>query len=172
MSSPPSSYDGDVTGVINIITARERETGIDGHIYAELPTADSDVFLFPTYSLNYGTGKLNLFTSYNGEMLYFNIRETSRREIFQNEVMEIINSNQQVRQKNWSHRFHYGLDLFLKEKNQLSFYGYFNPYSHEHDGNAEMRVNGSQNSQWFAGKEDDDTNMSLYNSLYYKTPIQ
>ncbi len=168
MSSPSSSYDGDVSGVINIITARELETGIDGHIYAELPTADSDVFLFPTYSLNYGTGKVNLFTSYNGEMLYFNIRETSRREIFQNEVTEIITSNQQVRQKNWSHRLHYGLDLFLKEKNQLSFYGYFNPYSHEHDGNAEMMVNGSQNSQWFAGKEDDDTNKSLYNSLYYK----
>jgi hypothetical protein len=168
MSNPPSSYDGNVTGVINIITASDRETGIDGHIYTELPTADSDVFLFPTFSLNYGTDKFNLFTSYNGEMLYFNIRETSRREIIQDEVEKLIISNQQVRQKNWSHLFHYGLDLFLKEKNQLSFYGFLNPYSHEHDGIAEMLVTGIQNSQWFAGKEDDDTNKSHYNSLYYK----
>ncbi len=168
MSSPPSNYDGNVTGVINIILSKEPDMGIDGHIHAELPVKNTDVFIFPAYSLNYVTGKVSLFTSCNGEMLYFNIREMSQRKIFNKEVAEEIISNQYVKQKNWSHRFHYGLDLNLNDKNQLGFYGFFNPFSHEHDGYAEMLVSGSQNRKWYAVKEDDDINHSAYNSLFFK----
>jgi hypothetical protein len=84
MSSPPAGYDASVSGVINIILAKDLNAGLDGHVYAEIPVSDSEIFIFPNYSFNYGAGKINLFTSYNGEMLCFDITETNRRNIFNN----------------------------------------------------------------------------------------
>jgi hypothetical protein len=57
ISSPPAKYDASVSGVINIVLSREKNTGLDGHVYLEIPTSGSEIFLTPAYSLNYGFGK-------------------------------------------------------------------------------------------------------------------
>ncbi|MGC9353218.1 MAG: TonB-dependent receptor [Mariniphaga sp.] len=167
ISSPPARYDADITGVINVVLSREEHAGIDGHVYLEIPTSGSEIFLTPAYSLNYGFGKFNLFTSYNGDLLYFNITESYRREIFGNTEINEITSIQNVRQKTWSHRFHYGVDWFINERNQLNFYAFYNPYSQEHDGEVEVKSTGSETSVWQAGKEDKDLNYSGFYSLWY-----
>ena len=170
ISSPGSKYDADVTGVINIILKKTRDSGINGYVYAEMPTSKSEIYIFPTYSLNYSFKKLNLYTSYNGELSYFDIDESSYRKSWNSSGTTEIISNQHVRQKNWSHRFHFGADYFLNKKNQFNFYAFFNPYSREHDGDIELKVvnpNGG-NKYWLSQKEDTDINYSAFYSLYYK----
>ncbi len=167
ISSPPAKYDASVTGVINIVLAKGKNTGLDGHVYLEIPTSGSVIFLTPAYSLNYGFGKFNLFTSYNGDLRYFNITESYRREIFSNSEISKIISTQNVRQKTWSHRFHYGFDWFLNERNQLNFYAFYNPFSQELDGDVEVQSTGSETTNWLAEKEDKDLNYSGFYSLWY-----
>ncbi|HZY25954.1 MAG TPA: outer membrane beta-barrel family protein, partial [Bacteroidales bacterium] len=155
---------------INIILKKSKEPGISGHIHAEVPTSESVIYLNPDYNLNYSYNKLNLYTSYDGNLSYFDIIENSNRN-FQNDqgTTEIL-SNQVVRQKYWSHRFHLGLDYLFNDKNKISFYGFYNPYSSEHDGNVELQVTGDNTGDkyWSALKKDNDINRSAFYSVYYK----
>lgn len=168
ISNPPAQYDASVTGVINIILKKEKKSGLDGHVYAEIPATPSVILLNPAYSLNFGFEKFNLFTSYNGDLRRFNITEFYNRKIYgQPENIEIA-STQEVTQKTWSHRFHYGFDWFLNSRNQLNFYGYYNPFSQELDGNVKVEATGTGNENWLAFKDDDDTNRSLLYSIWYK----
>ncbi len=168
ITSPPSNYDGNLTGAINIILKKERDSGITGQIVAQIPTSSSFVYIFPTYSLNYSLKKLNLYTSYNGEMAFLNLHEDTYRKAWNGSVTNEITSTQYVRQKDWSNRFHYGFDYFLTGHDQISFYGFYNPYSRELDGTADTKITGAVNNYWQARKEDTDINSSTYYSLYYK----
>lgn len=167
-SVPPSNYDGNITGVLNILLKKERDSGISGQIYSEIPTSGSEVFMSPTYSLNYGIKKWNLFTSYNGEMTYLNIQENNNRKVWKNSDGSEIISNQYVRQRDWSHKFHYGFDYFLSTHDQLNFYAFYNPYSRELSGTADAQILGIINRNWQAIKVDMDRNASASYSLYFK----
>jgi outer membrane receptor protein involved in Fe transport len=170
ITTPGSKYDADITGVINIVLKKDKASGIDGHIHLEVPTSKSAIYVFPDYSLNYSFKKLNLYTSYDGDLSYFDITESSYRNFQDSRGLTEITSDQVVRQKYWSHRFHFGLDYNFNEKNQLNFYAFYNPYSSEHSGNVAMQVAndsfGDQN--WAALKLDDDINYSTYYTVNYK----
>lgn len=170
MSSPDSRYDAGVTGVINIILKKSTEAGISGHVHTEIPTSESVIYLNPDYSLNFNFNKINLYTSYDGNLSYFDIVESSNRNIKTDQKTLEIMSNQVIRQKYWSHRFHYGFDYALNEKNKISFYGFYNPYSSEHNGNVELQVTDDQSGDkyWSALKKDNDINRSAFYSIYYK----
>ncbi len=168
ISSPPAKYDSWVTGVINVVLIREDNRGADGHFNLEIPTSDSEIFLAPVYNLNYGFGKFNLMTSYNGDIRYFNIREIYHREIAGNTGLTEITSCRVLRQKTWSHRFHYGFDWFVNERNQLNFYGYYNPFSQELDGSVKVHTVGSGQKNWLAEKDDVDINRGGFYSIWYK----
>ncbi len=167
ISKPITTLDGDITGAINIILKKERNSGISGQVYAEIPTSGSQMLLGPAYSLDYGYNKLNLYTSYKGELTYLDIHEKTVRKQYGNRDLE-INSNQYVNQKNWSHRFNYGFDYFLNTHNQINFYAFYNPFSRELDGNADLQTSDAPGSYWKAKKEDTDRNESSFYSLYYK----
>ncbi len=168
ISKPSSNYDGNATGAINIILKQEQNSGISGQVYVEIPTSGSQIFLRPTYSLNYGYNKLNLYTSYKGEFTYLDIHEETFREQFTDNGNIGISSNQYVNQKNWSQRFNYGFDYIANDHNQLNFYAFYNPYSRELDGMADLQTSDSINNYWKAEKEDTDKNQSSFYSLYYK----
>jgi len=168
ISAPPSNYDGNVTGAINIILKKDRESGINGHIIAEIPLSSSQVYIFPSYSLNCSFKKLNLYTSYNGELTYLNLHESTSRKMWNEFSTNEITIIQDLRQKDWSHRFHYGFDYFASEKDQFNFYAYFNPYSRELDGNVNAQISGKINDSRNLLKEDTDVNTSNFYSLYYK----
>ena len=118
--------------------------------------------------MNYGYNKLNLYTSYKGELTYLDIHEETIRKQFNDDGIFEINSDQYVNQKNWSHRFNYGFDYFLNDHDQLNFYAFYNPYSRELDGNADSQTSDSLSSYWKAKKEDTDKNQSSFYSLYFK----
>ena len=110
ISAPPSNYDGNVTGAINIVLKKGRDSGISGHIVAEIPASSSLVYVFPSYSLNLGFKKLNLYTSYNGDIKYLDLHESTSRSVWHGNDSNKITLNQDLRQKDRSYRFHYGFD--------------------------------------------------------------
>lgn len=169
IDNPGAGYDAGVTGVINIILKKDRKSGISGYVNAELPSSRSEIYLFPSYSLSYGTGKINLYTSYNGEFAYFDIIERTTRTFLRNEITTNIFSEQSVRQKNYSHRFHYGFDYYLNEKNQFNFYAWYNPWSREFDGSIKQTVEANGSETGLSGtRNDTDNNSSSFYSAYYR----
>ncbi len=157
-----------MTGAINIVLKKDSDSGISGHILAEIPVSSSLVYIFPSYSLNWGFKKLNLYTSYNGELTYLNLHESTSRKVWNENDSNEFCLNQDLRQKDWSHRFHYGFDYFLSDRDQLNFYGYYNPYSRELDGDVYSRMSGINNDTLKSVKDDTDINTSTFYSLYYK----
>lgn len=168
VNTPPSNYDGDASGVINIVLKEEKEVGINGHLFSELPSSNSVVYIFPTYSLNCSYNKINLYTSYNGEVNYEDIDEITNRQIPENSSFTDLSSIQQVRQKNLSHKFHYGIDYHLSKRDILNFYGFYRHYSYEQDGNVVVKSSENTANNWEAQKEETDLNRNNFNSLYYK----
>jgi outer membrane receptor protein involved in Fe transport len=170
INTPGSKYDASVTGVLNIILKKEKESGIDGNIHAELPTSESVIYVSPSYSFNYSHNKLTLFTSYTGQWNYLDITGRSDRTLQNSQGTTEITSEQSLRQKDWSHRFHFGFDYLLNENNQISFYAYYNPWSNELNGNVKMKIAGDKiaDQNWSALKQDEDINRSTFYSLYYK----
>jgi Outer membrane protein beta-barrel family/CarboxypepD_reg-like domain len=170
INTPGSRYDADITGVINIILKKEKESGMNGHIHAEVPTSESLIYISPDYSINYSFNKLNLYTSYNGDISYLDIIESSDRTSQDAIGTTEIKSEQVLRQNDWSHRFHYGFDYIFNEKNQINFYAFYNPWSNELNGNVRMMATGDKtvDQNWSALKQDEDINRSAFYSLYYK----
>lgn len=168
MSAPPSNYDGNVTGAINIVLKKDRDSGISGHLLAEIPVSPSLVYVFPSYSMNWGFRKLNLYTSYNGGLTYLDLQESTMRKSWNENDSREYFSDQTLKQKDWSHRFHYGLDYFFSDRDQLNFYGYYNPYSRELDGDVYSRITGIHSDSLKSVRDDTDLNTSTFYSLYYK----
>jgi hypothetical protein len=168
MNTPPSNYDGNVSGVINIVLKKENDTGLSGQFFTEIPTSESIVYSFPSYNIQYGFKKVNLFTSYNGEINYENIEEIYERQIKGSGQAVHITSVEQVRQKNLSHKFHYGFDYYATPKDIINFYGSVNPYSYEQDGKAIVNITGDESRNWNTQREETDKNLNVFNSIYYK----
>jgi hypothetical protein len=170
ISTPGAEYDASVTGVINIILKKDRNSGMNGYINAEIPASASEIYLFPSGSAGYGRGKMNLFASWNGELAYFDILESTSRSFQSTEGPVNILSEQVLRQKNWSHRFHYGFDYHLNEKNQFNLYAWYNPWSRELDGTTIQKISKDSIETILASgmKEDTDSNKASFYSAYFR----
>lgn len=170
INSPGTRYDATISGVVNIILKEKAGRGFNGHIFAEVPVLRSIIYSFPGYSINYSSGKLDLFTSYTGEFSYFDIVESDSREINNESGFSEVKAKQFVRQKDWSHIFHLGADYKLNKNNQFSFYSYINPFSREFDGNAEYRSAGYQygNKNLNYLRNDNDRNVSSLHSVWFR----
>lgn len=168
LNTPPSNYDGSATGVINIILKKSQENGFSGQLFTELPTSKSIVYSFPTLNLQYVSDKLTLYASYNGEINFENIDETYNWQIMGSSKHKIITSVEQVRQKNLSHKFHYGADYQATPRSIINYYGSINPYSYEQDGPITISVEADSSYTHLMQREERDKNLNIYNSIYYK----
>jgi len=167
-SSGAADQDGNATGTIDIILKKEHKPGLSGQIYVEAPTNINETYMFPTANLNYSIGKFNLYTTYNGELSYFDIVENTTKKTDTYTASYIQN----VGQRNWSHHLHYGIDYSPNNKNQFNFYAFYNPYSAEFDGTTELQVQEKTNQFWKARKDDTDKNAATFYSLYYKHTLK
>ncbi|ASB47692.1 TonB-dependent receptor [Alkalitalea saponilacus] len=167
--APGAGYEAVTDGVINVIL-KERETGWNGHVHVEAPITQNEYYLFPNFGLNVGIGKFNFFTSYDGEFSGFDIEERSRHTASLDGLTRDFTSVQEVVQDYRSHRFHYGFDFYLNERNLFNFYAYTNPFSNEHDGNLLHRLteNGETLYSHDGSKRDNDRNNRSFYSLYYR----
>lgn len=169
-NNPGVKYSSEVTGVINIMLKEHGKSGMSGHVYAEVPTSKNEVYSFPSASINYTFKNLTLYSSYDGEYSYFNIEAADNKKIHTQSSSSNILNKQYVQQKNWSHKFHLGMDYFLNKSNQFNFYGFINPYSNEHDGTItfEEKVDNAVVNSFKYNKDDTDKNHSYFASMYYK----
>lgn len=169
INTPGAKYESTVTGVINIILKKERVSGVNGHVYSEIPTNYMEVFAFPGANINYGLKKLNMFTSYGAELAYFNKTETDIKAMGSDLNATRVLSNQYLRQEKWSHRLQYGFDFFINEKNQVNLYAFYSKYADEDNGLLEMEVkNNEEITKNIYRRNEEDKNSAAFYSLYYK----
>ncbi|TCO06129.1 TonB-dependent receptor [Natronoflexus pectinivorans] len=167
--APGVGYEAATDGVINVIL-KERESGWNSHVHVEAPISQKEYYLFPNYGLNVAIGKFNFFTSYDGEFSGFDIEERSRHTASLNGVSRDFSSVQEVVQDYRSHRFHYGFDFYLNERNLFNFYAYTNPFSNEHNGNVVHHLKEDGETLYIneGSKLDYDRNNRSFYSLYYR----
>ncbi len=170
---PGSRYEAGVSGVINIIL-KEPEAGLRAFVNAEIPTSSSEVYIFPNYGIQYTKGRLNLSTSYTGEVSRMNLVDSNLRNFSNGSGTTSLSSTMELRQDHWSHRFNVGLDFMMNEKTQFNVYGFLIPYSRENSGTVVMQttVDALDKGQWTASKQDTDKNMLGFGSVYFEHKIQ
>jgi hypothetical protein len=172
ISAPPSNYDGNATGAINIVLKKDKVSGISGHLLAEIPVSSSLVYAFPSYSLNWGLKKCNLYTSYNGELTYLDLQEKTSRRVWKENDTNEINISQNLRQKESVNRFHFGVDYFVSDRDQFNFYGYINPSSRRLEGTVYSQITSAISDSATSVKEDYDKSNSTFYSLFYKRSFE
>jgi len=170
LNAPGSLHDATVSGVINIFLKERPEHRIDGHVFADIPVLKPVVYSFPDFSTDCNLGDFDLSASYSGAFSYFNIFESDYRKIEKDSAVTEVNSGQSVRQKDWSHTFHFGVDYKPDKNNQLSFFCHINPFSREFDGNVEYHSVDVKNGESILKYKRDDTdkNINSHISLWYR----
>jgi hypothetical protein len=170
---PGSRYEAGVSGVINIIL-KEPEIGLRAFVNAEIPTASSEVYIFPNYGIQYTKGKFTLSTSYTGEVTRMNRMDSNLRNFRTASGTTSLRSTMDLRQDHWSHRFNVGLDFMMNEKTQFNIYGFINPYSRENSGTVAMQtaVDAMEEGIWAADKQDTDKNLLSFGSVYFEHRLQ
>lgn len=167
--APAANHDGQSVAMLHITLTEECNKGVDGHIFLESPASGTQIYAFPSYSIRYGSGKVSLFTSYNGEVSFFEIVESDLRQ--QPDKQFSVNDRQEVYQKYWSHRFHAGADFAINKKNHIHLYTFYNPFSQRHDGTAVTELTGAEHTTWMADKKDKDMNHLFQYSVFFKHQI-
>ncbi|MCF8303362.1 MAG: TonB-dependent receptor family protein [Bacteroidales bacterium] len=167
--SPGAKYPAEVNGVLNVVL-KKKDSGLKGHVFAEIPGSKDEIYLFPSAGLNYGYKDLSIFASCDGEFSYFDIHKKRELQIGNQHAPIDFYTESQFRQKNWSHHMHYGIEYRLNKKNSLQFYGFYNPWSWEHDGSLTMKIEeGQTTAEKINGqREDTDRNHKHYYSLHYQ----
>ncbi len=165
VNTPPLKYPSTTTAVIDIILKRSDSGSIKGEFIAELPLSQSQTFIYPSGSLSLGGEKLNIHTSYSGEVLRFNIEESIRRVIYRDATSDnphdlSMSTTQLLKQKTWSHNFHISTDYSIDKNTTLNLYANYNPFSQELDGTSTF------NSSII--KEDTDINHSSSGAINLK----
>lgn len=169
-NNPGVKYSSEVSGVINVILKKDKNEGISGHVYAEVPVKSREVYSFPSASITYSFKRFSIYSSYNGEFSNFNNKMYNNREILNPQRLSEIVKTQEIHQNTWSHKLNVGIDFFPGDKDQVNVFGFINPYSNEHDGTMfinETAENTDINSLKYI-RDDEDENFSAFVSAYYK----
>jgi len=169
IDQPGAEFRTGVSGVINVIL-KERDHGISGHVYSDIPMKRNEVHAFPSAGIHLSVNKMTLFASYDGECNYFNIEGINRKAFTASDQETRLSKTAMKQQKYWSHKFHSGMNYQLNQRNQLSIYGYINPWSQEFDGDIELvESKGDSILNSRKGKQEDtNRNHLAYGTVYYK----
>lgn len=121
--NPAAAFESDVLAVINIILKPHREKG--WHLATNLEYSFVNLQNNSNAQVEYVFDKIRVFAGYNANVFKErDVRETRTRQDFEGEVTNVYFSDSpQNRLKGNSHRFQYGADYRMDEKNTLSFTG-------------------------------------------------
>jgi len=169
IDSPGAEFRTDVSGVINVIL-KENDHGISGHVYSDIPLKMDEVYASPSAGIHLSAKKINLFASYDGAFNYFDIEEINHKAFTDSEQATDIRKKGWTQQEYWSHKIHSGMDYQLNKNNQLSVYGFVNPWSQEFDGAIELvESKGDSTLHSREGKQEDTHRSRMaYGTVYYK----
>jgi len=167
---PGAQYRSDISAVINIILKENDKRGTSGHVYGELPLTRKEVYAFPTASVNLSLNKVNLYVSYDGEFSHFDIEGINKKQFSISGFDTTITKTELKQQESWSHKFNAGMDYHINPRNQLSLYGFVNPWSNQFDGIVVLNETVDDlilNSRNAYGDEI-NRNRMVYGSIFYK----
>lgn len=133
ITNPSARYDPDgVSGIINIITKKERKKGFNGIVSAGAGTGSTqpgggiENFTINKYnyttSLNYQVGKWNFFGSYDGRYGKRWNQGRNNTEI-PGDTLVILDQNNGRMRGSWNHNAKLGFDLTFNDKNMLTLGG-------------------------------------------------
>ena len=156
ITNPSAKYNPEgMSGIINIILNKSANTGFNGTINTGLE-AGHYVRYNASTNMNYKTGKVNFFGNYgyNGGDRY-NMGYINRPNV-NNQDFVFIDDSQ-------SHLFKIGADIYLNNKNTLSFYTTQNWSNNESNGIATISDNDGIVVNRSPNKQDKESSNQTYN---------
>lgn len=152
ITNPSSKYDSQgVGGIINLVLKKDERLGMNGQINASVGTRDK---YQGGFNLNYGAGKVNLYTSYNYQYRSLFQKSQSLRQTSLQGFSPNLDQDFDTQADNQSHLFRTGMDYNVNGKVTLGVYGQYNRSSRDR-----IRVYNQRNL---------DANFQL-DSLYQRT---
>lgn len=141
LTNPSAKYDPDgISGIINIITKRNKLQGLTGNIGA---TTSFDKGYGANGSLNYRHGKINLYSNFG---FNHNIRYSeseSYRETYFTDYTEILDQDGEGEDVGTSFNIKLGADYNITEKSTISLSGIYNTSKGEEDEYTWYHIYGS-----------------------------
>ncbi len=168
-NNPSIKYDGDVSGVINILLKKDRTPGVYARLEGEAPTSEN-IITNNTAKLDIGMDNFRFFASDRLHYEQFDITQTFYRRSF-NENNDLIYDQTADGNGMWMHNsLHTGFDWFINDKNSLNFYANYRPRSggFEVTSYTDMLENKESNAFLLSEAENKDKSASSQYSLYYK----
>ena len=176
--NPSGKYDGTIEGVINIILKKEARMGINGNVYgAARPSKDLTAFAMG--GLDYGLEKVTFY--FSGYTVYQGLESfTTRKMNFS--IMDGLESRDSVISGAGNGNFvigtsslSSGCDIYLNDKNNLSFNFTYRPTNLDMTGRDENLVEGEEYNQIYENGNkslSDEYNASVFYRKKFKKPIQ
>ena len=164
ITNPSAKYNPEgMSGIINIILNKNANMGFNGSVNTGV-TAGHYVRYNASTNMNYKTGKVNFFANYG-----FNGGDNFNYG-FVNRPSSNILQDFQFTNKNESHLIKLGADIYLNDKNTLSFYTTQNKFTGGGNGRTLIDGNGSIISR--AKNIQDQRNTSGTYNLNYKIDFE
>lgn len=135
ITNPSAKYDPDgVSGIINIITKKEKKPGYNGVVSAGMgsgstqPGGGIENFTVNKYnfstSMNYQAGKFNFFGSYDGRYgRRWNEGSTYRELYYGDSLYDVLDQYSGKMRPSWNHTGKLGFDVAVSDKNMLTVSG-------------------------------------------------
>ena len=172
LDNPSAKYSADVSAVLNIITKMEAKAGINGRFEAELPF-QYQLVSNNSANIEYGYKNLRFFVSDN--LHYERFKDMSfktYRESYSNDDISVLDQNATGNGEFNYHKFHYGIDWLIDDKNSVSLYGNYRVPVFDEGFDMlsvnELTVNDSSESYFKGDIEQKDDKVSHFYSLFYK----
>lgn len=135
ITNPSAKYNPEgMSGIINIILHKNSQDGFNGSIntgitFGITPKTNTNI------NLNYRVGKVNFYTNYG-----FNHGINANHGFIESERTDLENrQNFEFRNLNNSHLIKLGMDYYINDKNNISFYTNQNITDSNGDGNSLVR---------------------------------
>ncbi len=122
ITNPSAKYDPEGTGgIINVIMKQDKRKGFNGRFKASAGTGDK---YDASANLNYRTGKINFFTSFNYREFNFEMNGVSERDNFYtNDTATSINQDMERNMGRSGYSVKGGFDYYLTDNSTLSLAG-------------------------------------------------
>ena len=159
ITNPSAKYNPEgMSGIINIVLHKNANQGFNGSLNTGV-TAGHYVRYNASTNMNYKTGKVNFFGNYGyngGERYNFGFVDRPTVNL-QNFIF--TNDNQ-------SHLVKAGADIYINDKNTLSFYTTQNWFGSEGNGSVRIRNNANELTSNATNFQDQDNYSQTYNVNY------
>ncbi len=133
ITNPSAKYDPEGTaGIINVITKKQKEKGLNGQIKATAGTNDK---YDASVNLNYQTGKFNFFGSFDYRDFNFDMDGRSERELYSenSDTTTFIDQDVTRSMGRSGYSFKTGFDYQLTESSTISLSGKLGNFGFGHD---------------------------------------